>query len=341
MDIDEIPGLGGSSSRNNSSSSFYGSAPDSQMPSYTEQVVISPAESSFSAAQSLPLPQNNAPPPSSADSGSTASATSTTFALEQNSTTDTEQLPHHHRGLQRRGIKTPDRGGLSGSRNGHNHHHHHHNEAAGAGGALPHPLKRKMASFASVSGHRKLVIDLSDSEGEGEEDFSMHEADWDSGSGSGGGCGAGRSTPPVSATPATLMEKEQQIRKMRELIAQREMSRKQKAMSRSATTASNESSQREEAAASVSVANGSITQQQNGFHLDGTTPIAVSDKCAALASSANGSTSSPAPATPPHIDPDPGLDEHTGPVASTSGTNSNGTTQEGMSYQPSFRPCTF
>ncbi|KAJ6508671.1 hypothetical protein C8R45DRAFT_449537 [Mycena sanguinolenta] len=320
MDIDEIPGLGSSSSRNNSSSSFYGTASDSQMPSYTEQVVISPAESTFSAVQSLP-PQNDVPPPSSGDSGSTASATTTTSALEQNSA-DAEQLSHHHRGLQRRGSKRPTAADFvdfdaaaAGSRNGYNHHHHLANDAAG-GGALPHPLKRKMASFASVSGHRKLVIDLSDSEGEGGEDFAMHEADWENGSGyaspalvwpssavgAGAGAGAsagGRSTPPASATPATLMEKEQQIRKMRELIAQREMSRKQKAMSRSATTASNESTQREEAAASVSVsaANGSVPY--NGFHLDGATPTAVSDKLTALA----GSASTSSPATPPHIGP--------------------------------------
>ncbi|KAF8158907.1 hypothetical protein K438DRAFT_1860605 [Mycena galopus ATCC 62051] len=267
MDIDEIPGLGGASQhRNTGSSSFYSPVPvpESPMPSYTEQVVISPAESSFSAAHSLA--QTDAPS-SSGDSGST------TFALEQNSY-DAEQLSHHHHGLQRRGSKRPTAADFVDfdphSRNGYNN------------GSVSHPLlKRKTASFGGVSGHRKLVIDLSDSEGEGGEDYVMHEADWENGSGySSPALGwqsvaplsaGGRSTPPAAMTPAALMEKEQQIRKMRELIAQREMSRKQKAMSRSATIASVEASQEEGTAP-----NGSVPHQ-NGFHLDRKTPLAVSD----------------------------------------------------------------
>ncbi|KAJ7819385.1 hypothetical protein B0H14DRAFT_2836664 [Mycena olivaceomarginata] len=283
MDIDEIPGLGGSASHRStgSSSSFYGTAPvpDSQTPAYAEQVVISPAESSFSVA-----------PPSSGESGST-----TTF-VEQHSYD--ERLSHHHHALQRRGSKRPTAADFvdfaPGSRNGYNN------------GSLPHPLKRKTASFASVSGHRKLVIDLSDSEGEGGEDYVMHDgADWENGSGYSSPApgwqsatplsAGGRATPPIM-TPAALMEKEQEIRKMRELIAQREMSRKQK-MSRSAM-APVESPLREEEA---SVINGSTAP--NGFHPDGTTPSAVSDTRALADAAMAGSASTSSSATPTNIGP--------------------------------------
>jgi hypothetical protein len=211
MDMDEIPGLGGSS--------FYSAVPEGQA-SYTDQVVISPAESSFNAP---PLFQND-PPSSSSESGST------TFGLEPASYD--EQLTHHQ-ALQRRGAKRPTAADFvdfdSGSRNGYNN------------GSMPNPLRRKTASFASVSGHRKLVIDLSDSEGEGAEDYVMHDAaDWENGSGysspaPGRQPVGGWATPPGAMTPAALMEKEQEIRKMRELIAQREMSRKQKAVRFSTT----------------------------------------------------------------------------------------------------------
>ncbi|KAF7365121.1 MADS-box domain-containing protein [Mycena venus] len=315
MDVDEIPGLGGSYRNAGSASSFYGTVPDSQMPAYTDQVVISPAELSFSAPPPHPAPQSD-PPPSSGESGST------TFALEQNSY-DAEQLSHHHQGLQRRGSKRPTAADFvdfdPGSRNGYNN------------GSMPHPLKRKTASFASVSGHRKLVIDLSDSEGEGGEDFVMHDgADWENGSGYSSPAPGrtplstgGRATPPATMTPAALMEKEQEIRKMRELIAQREMSRKQKAMSRTNTATTVESHQREEEG---SGANGSIIAppQQNGFHPDGTTPSAVSDKRALTDAAVAGSASTSSSATPP-IDSEDLSDQNGGPSASTNGA-------QGMSY---------
>ncbi|KAJ7761581.1 hypothetical protein DFH07DRAFT_815476 [Mycena maculata] len=226
MDIDEIPGLGGSmSSYRSTSSSVYGTVNDShsQMATYTDQVVISPGETSFSAAPNHSLSQSD-PPPSSGESDST------TFGLEPASYD--EQLSHHQ-ALQRRGSKRPTAADFvdfdPSSRNGHNH------------GSLPNPLRRKTASFASVSGHRKLVIDLSDSEGDGE-DYVVHDgADWEGGSGYSSpapgrypappiSAGSGRATPPYpgSMTPAVLMAKEDEIRKMREMIAQREKSRKQK-----------------------------------------------------------------------------------------------------------------
>ncbi|KAJ7212022.1 hypothetical protein GGX14DRAFT_362304 [Mycena pura] len=216
IDIDEIPGLGGPN--RNAGSSFEGTGPENQTQSmYTDQVVISP---SVTPTQSLP---QNDPSPSSGDSGST------TLGNEQASYDD--QLSHH-RSLQRRGVKRPTAADFvdfdSSSQNGRTN------------GSLP-PLKRKTASFASVSGQRKLVIDLSDSEGG--EDFALHDSAepdrFDGGSGysspapgwfSATPVNTGWATPPSigANTPAALVEKEQEIRKMRELIAQREKSRMQK-----------------------------------------------------------------------------------------------------------------
>ncbi|KAK7048450.1 MADS-box domain-containing protein [Favolaschia claudopus] len=221
MEVDEIPGLRSYRDVN----PFSGT--DSQTTAYIDQVVISPAESSFSTAPPpLSASTISEPPPSSSDSRST------TFALDTNGY-DTEQLSHHHQAFQRRGSKRPTAADFvdfdAGSRNG------YYNTS------IPHPLKRKTASFASLSGHRKLVIDLSDSEGEGQE-YAMHDgADWESSGYNSPAPGllsatpGGRATPPVGTTPAALMEKEQEIRKMRELIARAEMTRKQRAMSRPAT----------------------------------------------------------------------------------------------------------
>ncbi|KAJ7025331.1 hypothetical protein C8F04DRAFT_1128550 [Mycena alexandri] len=254
MDVDEIPGLGGSTSTSTSfRSTTYPAAPDAS--SYTEQVVVSPAESFFSAAQMHSLSQQHDPPPTSGESGSSSSSssTATAFGLEQaavaTTSTYTDEQLSQHSALQRRGAKQrPTAADFvdfdSGSRNGHGHgngyHQHHHANPL---------IRRKTASFGGVSGHRKLVIDLSDSEGEGGEDYAMHEAEWDTGSGynspapgvgrsapvgAGAGAGVGGwATPPMGSgmTPAALVEKEQEIRKMREMIAQREMSRKQKAVS--------------------------------------------------------------------------------------------------------------
>ncbi|KAJ6477342.1 hypothetical protein C8R47DRAFT_1219894 [Mycena vitilis] len=295
MEVDEIPGLRGSTSSHRNGD--YGTVPETHrhMPTYLDQVVISPAESSFSTAPIRSLSQND-PPPSSGESGSTA------FGLEQAGYD--EQLSHHQ-ALQRRGSKRPTAADFvdfdSGSRNGYH-------------GSMPNPLRRKMASFASVSGHRKLVIDLSDSEGEGGEDYVMHDAaDWEVGSGySSPALGrqlatpvsaGGWATPPGTMTPAALMEKEQEIRKMREMIAQREMSRKQKAMSRTATTPSMESTQREDDL-SLPVTNGSAGPHHNGFDnslSNGTIPAAVADKRTLTDTIMAGSASTSASATPPNI----------------------------------------
>ncbi|KAJ7784465.1 hypothetical protein B0H16DRAFT_1681862 [Mycena metata] len=297
MDVDEIPGLGDSTS----ASTSYGAAPDASL--YTEQVVISPAESSFSAAQM----QQHDPPPTSGESGSSSSSiTAPAFGMEQAAvaTTSTGTAGAENNGRRRPDFVDFD----SGSRNGHGHGngHHHVNPL----------IRRKTASFGGVSGHRKLVIDLSDSEGEGGEDYAMHEAEWDTGSGYNspapgvgrsaapvGASGGGWATPPTGSvmTPAALVEKEQEIRKMREMIAQREMSRKQKAMSRTSSTVA-DLPRHEEGA------NGS--SHRNGYHPDGNGTIAAAivekraliEPSSSMAGSASGARSTSASATPPHID---------------------------------------
>nr|GAT60273.1 predicted protein [Mycena chlorophos] len=157
--------------------------------------------------------------------GSPARSNAASLAGDINHTVDEHTPPQR---TSRRGAKRPTAADFvdfdMGSRNGHP-------------GPVP-PLKRKSASFASVSGQRKLVIDLSDSEGG--DDYPMQDA-------------ASVATPPSGA--GNLVErKEEEIRKMRELIAQREKSRLQKAKSTRATPVE---SAREEASIIDSNANDS------------------------------------------------------------------------------------
>ncbi|KAJ7095792.1 hypothetical protein B0H15DRAFT_71624 [Mycena belliarum] len=309
MDVDEIPGLGGSSLYRNANSPFYATGSESHSQD-TDQVVISPANSSFGPAHAQ---SQSEPPPSSGESGSTA------YGLEPASYG--EQLSHHQ-ALQRRGARRPTAADFvdfeSSSRNG------YHN------GTMPNPLRRKTASFASVSGHRKLVIDLSDSEGEGE-DSAMHDLTeserWEAGSGysspapgrpSSAAVGAGWATPPTGTmTPAALMEKEQEIRKMRELIAQREQSRMQKAMSRTSTSMSIEISRPEDERGSL--ANGSTPSlQSNGYHaLPAALTVFPLDKSALTSSILAGYGTTSASATPSNIDPQDFLDKSGGGNAIT------------------------
>ncbi|KAF9498969.1 hypothetical protein BDN71DRAFT_259875 [Pleurotus eryngii] len=105
-----------------------------------------------------------------------------------------------------------------------------------------------MGSFASVSGMRRCIIDLSDSDGEADGNdgpvWPDHRARYSPsivGLRSGTMTHSGRTTPTVSTPPvlppSSLIEKEEEIRRMRELIAQRERKRMQKlAMTRSLST---------------------------------------------------------------------------------------------------------
>ena len=111
-------------------------------------------------------------------------------------------------------------------------------------------IRKKTGSFASVSGVRRCVINLSDSEDDGAMDGSR----MDLGNGrerfvrepsrvgsttpilpptqprahSGRGTPITPSGPPGVLSPAALLEKEEEIRRMRELIAQREKNRLKK-----------------------------------------------------------------------------------------------------------------
>ncbi|KAG6868968.1 hypothetical protein C0993_006490 [Termitomyces sp. T159_Od127] len=194
MDIDEIPGLSGASSYKASSHI---------------STLVSPTGSTCA-----PLSPNEAPP-SSAESGS--------------SLTETEGPT-----VPRRVFKRPvasdfvdfdeSRPPSNNSRNGHRH----------ANGGQ----RRKATGFASVISQPRCIIDVSDSEGEGDGDVAMRDMEtaW------GGGFASpvptkafthvdtnGWATPPVSTptptgsmTPAVLLEKENEIQRMREIIAQKE-----------------------------------------------------------------------------------------------------------------------
>lgn len=108
----------------------------------------------------------------------------------------------------------------------------------GYGNAVPPFSRRKLGSFASVSGMRRCVIDVSDSEEDGSEENSIYRSSVHSPA----PAPARQSswlfpaaldtvTPPpggVVLQSADLLQKEQEIKKMREMIAQREQNRKRK-----------------------------------------------------------------------------------------------------------------
>ncbi|KZT18437.1 hypothetical protein NEOLEDRAFT_169350 [Neolentinus lepideus HHB14362 ss-1] len=114
------------------------------------------------------------------------------------------------------------------------------------GPSRPHPLSissfarstlsatRKPGSFASVSGMRRCVIDLSDSEEEEDEsnDVSRREqgsfSPMPSSARASGTVSTRTITPPGSNVPPDLLEKEREIQRMRELIAQKEQRRHRK-----------------------------------------------------------------------------------------------------------------
>ncbi|OAX37085.1 hypothetical protein K503DRAFT_256792 [Rhizopogon vinicolor AM-OR11-026] len=166
-------------------------------------------------------------------------------------------------GLQRRGTKRPvaadfvdfDHGpGTSRAPSG--------NGYSSNGYIQPIPLlRRKAGSFAGVSGVRRCVIELSDSEDDGDGEYTGGPVLYDGLSSyspvisarlprfGGNGTfnsfanGEARSTTPngnapLGMSPAALAEKEEEIKKMRQMIAQREELRQKKlaAMSGKATT---------------------------------------------------------------------------------------------------------
>lgn len=122
--------------------------------------------------------------------------------------------------------------------------------SSGSGGSQPPSMRRKTTGgFASVSGMRRCVIDLSDSEDEGDGDLQRSEGDSRQRHYSPlpfRGLAMPTSMPHIAnggdgvpshhhsnsnsgvQSPADLQAKEEEIRKMREMIAQREQSRLRK-----------------------------------------------------------------------------------------------------------------
>ncbi|KAG6890600.1 hypothetical protein C0995_006576 [Termitomyces sp. Mi166 len=225
MDVDEIPGLTSSYKTSTLASS---SAP--YIPS-----LVSPTESSHA------LLSPNQPPPSSTESGSTTYSSRST----ETSTSSTETQLSEGPILQRRVFKRPvasDFVDFEESRPSNNNSRNGYRPTNGG-------LRRRPNGFASVVSQPRCIIDVSDSEGEGDGDVAMRDMEtaWRSGFASpvptkpfvGHLNTNGWATPPVSTTPtptvtsvastptgtmspAALLAKENEIQRMREIIAQKE-----------------------------------------------------------------------------------------------------------------------
>ncbi|KAG2361498.1 hypothetical protein BDR07DRAFT_43541 [Suillus spraguei] len=249
-----------------------------QSTSSTEPSTFYLADSEMSGAGSTISPVTDAPPlsgNSTAPSSDTYSGASSSTAPADYSNSTTPILASatpgsDSNGLQRRGTKRPvaadfvdfDHGpGTSRASSG--------NGYSNNGYVHPNLLRRNTGSFAGVSGMRRCVIELSDSEddgdGEGTGDTGPHDGSSSyspmvfarpprfSGNGTPTSFnsfanGEGRSTPlnlhltnfnASGLSPAALAEKEEEIKRMRQMIAQREELRQKKlaAMSGKATPA--------------------------------------------------------------------------------------------------------
>jgi hypothetical protein len=245
MDVDEIPGLG-------SIRSFH--VPPNTTPS--EQGLISVMEHRMAVSPTLSAANSLAQfdyPPSSTESRKT------TF---NNLSTPDSSFLSESQYLQRRGPKRPVASDFvdfeAAPRS-----HGNLNGGYSNGGVSTNPPSRNVLGngFASASGMRRCVIDLSDSEGEDDEKDAVRDIGgngkdkWGRHSGfvspapvrptvTTSNAVGGWLTLPVSSvtpgsatvvassggtmSPAALMEKEIEIRKMRELIAQREQNRLKK-----------------------------------------------------------------------------------------------------------------
>ncbi|KAG2338509.1 hypothetical protein BDR05DRAFT_1004207 [Suillus weaverae] len=250
----------------------------SQSTSSTEPSAFYPADSETSGAGGTISPVTDAPPlsgNSTAPSSDTYSGASSSTAPADYSNSTTPILAsatpgYDTNGPQRRGTKRPvaadfvdfDHGpstSRASSGNGYSSN----------GYAHPNLLRRNTGSFAGVSGMRRCVIELSDSEDDGDGEGTGDTGPYDGPSSyspmvfarpprfSGNGTptssnsfanGEGRSTPlnlhlanfnASGMSPAALVEKEEEIKRMRQMIAQREELRQKKlaAMSGKATPA--------------------------------------------------------------------------------------------------------
>ncbi|KAG1751183.1 hypothetical protein EDB19DRAFT_1628580 [Suillus lakei] len=175
-----------------------------------------------------PLSGNSTAPSSDTYSGASPSAAPADYSNSTTPVIASATPGYDTNGLQRRGTKRPvaadfvdfDHGtGTSRTSSG--------NGYPSNGYTHPNLLRRNTGSFAGVSGMRRCVIELSDSEDDGDGEGTGDTGPYD-----------GRSTPPnlhltnsnasLGMSPAALVEKEEEIKRMRQMIAQREELRQKK-----------------------------------------------------------------------------------------------------------------
>jgi hypothetical protein len=236
-----------------------------QSTSSTEPSAFYLADSELSGAggttspvtDAAPLSGNSTAPSSDTYSGASSSTAPADYSNSTTPTLASAASGYDTNGLQRRGTKRPvaadfvdfDHGpGTSRASSG--------NGYSSNGYTHPNLLRRNTGSFAGVSGMRRCVIELSDSEddGDGEGDTGPYEGPSSyspivfarpprfSGNGTpissnSFANGEGRSTPlnlhltnsnASGMSPAALVEKEEEIKRMRQMIAQREELRQKK-----------------------------------------------------------------------------------------------------------------
>ncbi|RDB18050.1 hypothetical protein Hypma_000728 [Hypsizygus marmoreus] len=305
MEIDEIPGLGGAQEYH-------------QLPSRPiDTLPLSHGEDNKNSPEPAPSPSPSAQssheyPPSSTES------TSTTFM--QPSAPATPGLPEMQ-AIQRRGAKRPVAADFVDFETG---TRPRSNGSVSYFNGTFHHRRKVGTNFATIGGSMKCVIDLSDSEGEGDRDVVMRDGSHREGLTrrsinaspvpsrpmvtaltSSGGWG----TPPLSAgiptalggtmSPAALVEKETEIRTLREQIAEKEQRRLQKlTMTKSASSVNTDKSastslavKQEEIGLSLSTDDGASSQRPNQGGLS-SRPEEGRSTDSAAATSANVSVSS-------------------------------------------------
>lgn len=189
------------------------------------------ANSPTTAAPGLSEPVKDSDRPS-------ASRASPDMAVDQSVLSKRASLDTDGGNANRRGSKRPVAADFvdfdfgPGASRSHMGGSHSFNGYANGGSQL---LRRKTGSFAGVSGMRRCVIELSDSEEDGDGKVHGYSANENGREYSPVARPAPTATPPISSSsgssgvvPWTLMEKEEEIKKMRQLIAEKEEMRSRK-----------------------------------------------------------------------------------------------------------------
>lgn len=209
---------------------------DDQIPGLSAGPALPPSRLSEARSESSDslVAANNVifPPPSESDGSVRSNSVERNAALSNDSSSSGGSTPRLSSVGPRRGTKRPVAADFvdmePGSSRSHAHHHAHHVHNH-------HPYRRKPTTFAGLSAHsRRMVIDLSDSEEEAEDAINSFGATASQqpsrpptrlGTSASLPTGGTTLSSGVLATPTALLEKEQEIKKMRELIAQRERAR--------------------------------------------------------------------------------------------------------------------